>query len=313
MSLPKVRLRKLLSIQVCISKKKQPKKPLLFIHFFTFSETRVAKGVQFLRNRVRYTVKARREVILSAGSFESPKLLMLSGIGPAQHLAELGIPVIVDLPVGQTMYEHIGVLGPMVLTDNIDNLLSLEQILVPPTGIVDFLNGKGPLTSNGVETLTYLRTQFSAYPDLDYPDVEIMQSFVSVGYDSTTGTAKSFRITDQTYDAVFKPLENRRAFQFLPLLLHPRSKGFLKLRSTNPFDSPLFYPNYYEDDLDLETLVASIREVIRILEQKPFQDIGAKLFEAKVPGCDFEFNTHEYWRCYVMHLTTTFHHQVREK
>jgi len=273
-------------------------------------ETKVAKGVEFLRKRARFTVKARREVILSAGSFESPKLLMLSGIGPATHLKELGIPVLKDLPVGQTLYEHIGVLGPVVITNNIDNLLTMESILVPPKGIADFFNGQGPLTSNSVETLTYLRTPFSAYPDTDYPDVEIMQAFTTVSFDSTGATAQSFRLTDEVQEAVFKPLINQRAFQFLPMLLHPRSNGFLRLRSTNVSDSPLFYPNYYDDDRDLEALVHAIREIMRIVSQEPFQEIGARMYEAKVPGCDYEFNTHEYWRCYVSTMSATFHHQV---
>lgn len=75
-------------------------------------------------------VRARKEVILSAGAFESPKLLMLSGVGPAQQLRHLDIPLVKDLPVGQTMYEHMGVMGPMFTMSNVnDGIVNLDEIL----------------------------------------------------------------------------------------------------------------------------------------------------------------------------------------
>jgi choline dehydrogenase-like flavoprotein len=269
-----------------------------------------AKGVEFHFDKKKFQVKATREVILSAGSFESPKLLMLSGIGPAEQLAQHGIKVIKDLPVGETLYEHLGVLGPLVIINNIDNLISMDSLLNPKS-LFEWLSGKGPLTSNSVETLTYMRTNYSMFPDEDIPDIEVMQAFSDVSYDTSPGTRKAFRLTDEVYDAVYKPLEKLRAFQFLLLLLHPRSKGHMRLKSKNPYHYPLFYPNYFDDERDLDTFVAGIREVIRIIQQKPFQDIGARLHEAKVPGCEgLEFNSDEYWRCYSMHMTITYHHQV---
>jgi choline dehydrogenase-like flavoprotein len=236
---------------------------------------------------------------------------MLSGIGPTDHLRKFGIDVIKHLPVGETLYDHIAVLGPIYTANkNLDQLISLEA-LPRSRVLLDFLAGKGPLTTNGVESILFLKTNVSKSLDSDYPDIEVMETFSTVAFDSGPGLNLSFRLTGKTYDAVFRPLLNQRSFQFLPTLLHPRSKGNLKLRSKNPLDKPLLYGNYLDDDHDLETLVAGIKETIRIVEQSPFQKIGAKLVEAVVPGCeDHPFNTHNYWRCYVMHLTTSFHHQV---
>lgn len=124
-------------------------------------------------------------------------------------------------------------------------------------------------------------------------------------------TRKGVRLSDEVYDAVFKPLEQRRSFQYLPMLLHPRSSGYLKLKSTNPFHHPLFYPNFFADSRDLDTIVEGIREAIRLTSLKPFQKLGVKLYEAKIPGCEsHEFNTDDYWKCYAMHLSATLHHQV---
>lgn len=124
-------------------------------------------------------------------------------------------------------------------------------------------------------------------------------------------TRQGIGLTQAAYDAVYKPLENQRSFQLLSLLLHPRSKGSMKLKSRNPFRHPLFYPNYFNDTRDIDTLLEGIRESIKIVEQPEFQQLGAKLYNASVPGCEqTEFNSDEYWRCYIQHFSGTLHHQV---
>ncbi|XP_053676022.1 glucose dehydrogenase [FAD, quinone]-like [Anopheles nili] len=274
-------------------------------------ETREATGVRFVRDRRKYTVKARKEVILSAGAFESAKLLMLSGIGPAAHLESLGIPVLQDLPVGEQLYEHPGVFGPVyIVRKPIDNYINLEDHLLPNT-FLQYLKGRGVLTTNSVESLMYVKSPVAASPDPGLPDVEIMQAFSSIDFDSSPGIRWAFRLSDETYNAYFRPIEKERSFQYLPMLLKPHTRGKLRLKSRNPFQHPQFKYQYFEDDRDIEAMVYGIEEAIRVTSQEPFRRIGVELYSKHAPGCEeYTFNTHEYWRCHVTVLTGTFHHQV---
>lgn len=106
---------------------------LLVLYFFPgFNGKFDVSGVVVRQLRAGHdvSIRARKEVILSAGAFESSKLLMLSGVGPAAHLAQLDIPLVKDLPVGRTLYEHMGVMGPVFITPKVnDGLVNLEQIV----------------------------------------------------------------------------------------------------------------------------------------------------------------------------------------
>ncbi|XP_058458023.1 glucose dehydrogenase [FAD, quinone]-like [Malaya genurostris] len=274
-------------------------------------DTKITKGVRFTHNKKLTAVKARQEVILSAGAFESAKLLMLSGIGPSKHLADLEIPVLQDLPVGETLYEHPGVLGPTFLIEKpIDNYVQLDDN-INWNNFFKLINGRGVFTTNSVESLMYIKTPVAESTDPGLPDIEIMQAFTSIDFDSGPGTATAFRLTNETYDGYFRPIENIRSFQYLPLLLKPRTRGKLRLKSRNAFHHPRFEYQYFEDDRDLEALVHGIREAIRVTSQKPFRELGVKLYTGVVPGCEsYEFNTDDYWRCHVRTLTATFHHQI---
>ncbi|XP_065092570.1 glucose dehydrogenase [FAD, quinone]-like [Ochlerotatus camptorhynchus] len=244
-------------------------------------------------------------------AFGSAKLLMLSGVGPKKHLRDLGIKLIKDLPVGETLYEHPGVIGPVFLvTQPIDNNINFESTLTLPN-MIKYLFGQGPFTSAFSEAVGYIKTPVSPYPDSDWPDVELIQTGLQLGDDITPAGQNYFRVNDEILNSYFRPLFNTRAFMYVPLLMHSRTKGSIKLKSTNPFDHPLFNYTFFDDDRDLQALVYGIKEAIRITGQKPFIDIGVEQYTRKLPGCEqFEFNSDEYWRCYAQTLTVNFYHYV---
>ncbi|XP_055592299.1 glucose dehydrogenase [FAD, quinone]-like [Uranotaenia lowii] len=274
-------------------------------------QTKEATGVKFVHGKRTYSVEATREVILSAGAFESAKLLMLSGVGPAKHLQKHGIKVLQNLPVGKQVTEHGGVFGPVFIVHNDpDGLRSLEQVATI-SEFLKFRNGTGPLTSNSVESLMYVKSPVAEDPDPGLPDVEIMQAFLSFGFDSSPAAKFAYQLSDEVDEAYFRPLNKVRAFMYLPMLLKARARGQVRLKSTNPFNHPEFRYQYFEDNRDVEALVYGILQAIRVTSQPSFKKLGVELYANKVPGCQqHKFNTLDYWRCHVRTLTATFQHQV---
>lgn len=276
--------------------------------------TRRAIGVEFAKDGKYYTARASKEVVLSAGAFHSPQLLMLSGIGPRKHLEHMGIEVLQDLPVGEVMYDHNTFPGLAFKTD--------APIAFPTgssklylAGFLEFFTSRtGLLTSlGGVESLGYIKTNESTETG-DLPDVELI--FVGGGLHTDHGRAyrKTFRLTDDIYDKVWRPLEGTaNVFSVMPMLLHPKSKGHVELRSKNPFDSPKLYGGIFTDseNKDLKTFIASIREMQRIAKSPALEKYNTRVLDTPIPGCeDFEFNSDYYWECALRHLATSLHHQV---
>ncbi|XP_055591500.1 glucose dehydrogenase [FAD, quinone]-like [Uranotaenia lowii] len=270
-----------------------------------------AYGVEYTRNKKRFRVRAKREVVLSAGAFGSAKLLMLSGVGPEDHLKSLGIQVFKNLPVGESLYEHPGVIGPVFVVNRpVDNTFNIDSIINLQNSAA-YLVGRGLFTSPYTESLTFVKTPFSPYPDREYPDVELIQVGLQAGDDLSPSPRNFFRLNDTILNDYFRALYDVRAFMFLPLLMHSRTKGSMTLKSQNPFAHPVFNYNYFEDERDLEALVYGIKTAIAITKQQPFQELGVELYQKKLPGCEaFVFNTDHYWRCYTRVVTTTFYHYI---
>lgn len=110
--------------------------------------TKITYGLEYVRNRKRFRVNARKEVILSAGTFASPQLLMLSGIGRRDHLAKIGVPLIQELQVGKSMYDHVCHFGLTFIVNTTNESLNTDRTLQLES-IREYLQGRGLLTIPG--------------------------------------------------------------------------------------------------------------------------------------------------------------------
>ncbi|KAL7288993.1 hypothetical protein TKK_0016951 [Trichogramma kaykai] len=269
---------------------------------------RKAYGVQYIRNGKKYTVKATKEVILSAGTIDSAKLLMLSGIGPKEHLEEVGINVIQNSQVGYNMYEHVGFLG---LTFMVNQSVSLSQAkLARPSVLMEYvLHNKGMMTiPGGAEALAFIRTKYA--PD-SRPDVELLFASGSLHSDGGLSLRKALGVSDELYDTVFRPVQGKDAWSIWPIVQNPRSVGRIKLRSKNPLEKPIIQPNFFEHPADVEIILEGVKHAIELSKTEPFAAYDSKLHDIKIPGCKrYEFASDDYWRCAIKHLPSMMNHEV---
>lgn len=273
-----------------------------------FDETnRKAIGVEYYKGKKKYKVFARKEVIVSAGSINSPQLLMLSGIGPKDHLISKGINVIQDLPVGRNLMDHVA-LGGLTYIVNDTSSINTDRILENPYILHEYLvHHKGPIAVPG-------GTEALAFFDLDHPNdvnghpnLELL--FINGAVSSDETIRKSFGISDKVYNQVFKKTEQKNAYMIFPMIMRPISKGWIELKDRNPFRYPAIYPNYFSDERDLDIIVAGVRISEQLSKMKAMRNLDAKLWNVPIPGCEhLQFDSDNYWKCAARHLTFTIYH-----
>jgi len=231
------------------------------------SKTNKTFGVEFVKDRRTHIARVRKEVILSAGVFNSAQLLMLSGVGPRQHLEELGIPVIKDLKVGYNLQDHVSMAALAFIINDSVSLIEGRLVFNPNYAFDYLINRKGPLTiPGGAEGVAFLQTKYSngsrpEDPDYGWPDLEIVYAPGALTGDTAGSLRRGLGITEKLYRQVYGPVAGRDAYALVPILLRPRSRGRVKLRSKDPFHSPLLYANYFDDEYDLHILVEGVKHV----------------------------------------------------
>ena len=208
-------------------------------------EGKRAVGVEYMQGKEKKVLRARREVIVASGAFQSPQLLMLSGVGDAAALGKHGIESVHHLPgVGQNLQDHIDfVFGYMSDNPNF-NGLSLKQVPRLLRAIGQYRRERrGPMTSNFAECGGFLKTR----PDLDIPDIQLH-----------FGMAMA--------DDHGRKRHNGTGFTCHVCLLRPKSRGEVTLGSADPMAAPLIDPNFFGDPADLETMVAGYKTTRRLME-----------------------------------------------
>lgn len=269
--------------------------------------TKRSYAVKFKRNNRPHTVRVRREVILSAGAIGSPQLLMLSGVGEKNHLESLNIPVIKNLKVGYNLQDHIGLGG---LTFIIDDPITFTKSRYQTFSVAMeyIMNERGPMTSlGGVEGLAFVNTKYAPQSG-SWPDIQFHFAPSSVNSDGQQ-VKKITGLRDSVYNTVYKPLKDAETWTILPLLLRPKSTGWIRLKSKDPSVYPDINPNYFTHREDVLTLIEGIRIALNVSNTASFQRFNSRPHRIPFPKCrQFAFDTDEYWECSLRHFTFTIYH-----
>ncbi|XP_023241593.1 glucose dehydrogenase [FAD, quinone]-like [Centruroides sculpturatus] len=281
-----------------------------FVTKIIFDDLKRAIGVQYDRFNKTHIVSAKKEIIISAGSINTPQLLMLSGIGPKEDLEKFEIPIISELPVGLNLQDHIFPHGVNFLIDKpVSNVA--YRTSSPTNSILYYAAGKGPWTlSNGLEGIAFINTRYSNISQ-DFPDIQIHFSSGSISSDGGSVQKEAIGLEEKVWKNYYEPFSFRDTFSFLPVLLHPKSRGYVKLKSANPYEYPIIEPNYLSKPEDVLVLIDGIKKCIELGNLEPFKKYGARIFPTTVPGCEeFKKYEDEYLECMVRTMTTTMFHPV---
>ena len=241
-----------------------------------------ASGLEFAQDGVVRRVLARREVILSGGSINSPQLLQLSGVGPGELLRGHGIPLVHDLPgVGENLQDHLNTrIVYRVNRANTLNEISRSWVRQARAGLEYALARRGALMMGAAPIGLFVRTR----PGLDSPDVQ---------YQFLAGS-------------FIKPGEAMHDFpgcQATCIPCRPESRGWLRIRSPDPAAPPAIQPNYLSTQADKDTLIAGLR-IARTVFQSPA--MAALVTGEFLPGPATE--TDEQWLDHIrQNAGTTFH------
>lgn len=292
-------------------------------NLFVSKNTRVTKliiekgkavGVEFLTPSGKTKlVYSKHEVILSAGVIMSPQILMVSGIGPREHLRKYGIRVIKDLSaVGYNYQDHVSFAG-LVFSDRKNR--SKTEIAKESS---DLVQKTFQMVSNGTATLgltkllTFIKTKESA----EYPDVEIVKLRFPYNTTKNTPNHKSrltnfFGYSEEVAGLFDKLNQGSDLLIFIPINVNEMSTGRVMLRSPNPKVYPKIYPNFLSNKEEMETMLRAIEFVVKLSKTQPMIDAGLVLERIDYPNCkNHAWLTREYWICALQNVATSFYHPV---
>jgi choline dehydrogenase len=216
-----------------------------------------ASGVEIVRNGARETLRAEREIILCGGTVNSPQLLMLSGIGPAEHLASLGIPVVVDVPeVGRNLQNHPSIALRYSCSQPVTAFKYMNPRAALGVGLRYALSRGGSLGESYIATGGYMRSD---------PALAVADTIVVMVPALVTRGGVGWRPQDL--------FPERHGFTIMMGSGRPLSRGRVLLRSADPTAHPRIFPEYFSEPEDLRALARSVRTMRDMMGARAIRDL----------------------------------------
>lgn len=250
-------------------------------------EDGVAKGVEFSRKGSKHTARAAHEVLLSAGAINSPKLLLQSGVGPADELREVGIDPVHDLPgVGKNLHDQLEVYITADTRVPISYTGEDRALRMLGHGIQYTFYKTGPATATVTEAGAFVKSD----PSLEYPDLQLHMLPVTVKWKDGSRTAEK---------------ASGHGITILACDIRPESRGEVRLQSKDASTPPIVDPNYLAAENDMEVSVKGIKLIRKVLQSPAFAPF---LGEETMPGPAVQ--TDDEIRKYILEWGKTDYHPV---
>jgi choline dehydrogenase len=246
------------------------------------------KGIEYINKKgERKSCFANKEVILSAGALGSPLILMRSGIGDPNDITKHGIDLVHELKgVGKNMQDHYGVTSSFYSTKPVTLHRSVSWIKTQIAGIKYLLFGTGDAAYPPCSGGGFIKSS----PEKDLPDTQLH-------YVSIQGEDQHFRTG----------VTKEHGFSCIAYICRPQSRGYLTLKSADPEDEPLLYPNYLSEEEDVIDLRNALRETRRILMQPAFDEFRG---DPVKPGSEINIDNDEELDNWIRENGETLYHPV---
>ena len=240
---------------------------------------------------------------------------MFSGIGPKKHLQETGIRCIKNSPgVGENLLDHPAYAGLIFLVRKgtgfiTDQVLGWKNLFYPNDNIRNYVvNRQGPLTNPIFNAVGYVNSNNVSSLD-ERPDLELLMSSGTLVQDAYT--RRIFGISEEYFNKYYAKNLKHDAFMIWPVLLKPKSRGKVLLRSVDAQDKPILFANYFQDRSDVETLIRGIRMAVEVGKSSAMRNHETRFYEEPVPGCEnLPYDSDAYWECALRTFSVSGNHQA---
>ncbi|KAF9408571.1 hypothetical protein HW555_011791 [Spodoptera exigua] len=253
-------------------------------------EDRTAVSVEAIYKDNTYTFRANKEIILSAGAFNTPQILQLSGVGSKEVLDSLGIEQVQNLPVG----DELRILPTVVVVQKtkkhvfVPSIPSLVPAIIPSRIPFPVLLGNTPL--NKSEDFP----DYQSYNLMLPHDTPYLLLACTAVYGYSFDTCLRWQTQVVSRDAVYSVVVNLNAV----------STGTVRAKTTDINDAPLIETGFYSENEDLEGAVDNLLDLLSVQDSATLKDLGAAVVGVDLPECaDKEAGSREFWKCYVLHRT----------
>lgn len=263
-------------------------------------ENESAVGVKALSNGEELVFFANKEVVVTAGTFNTPKLLMLSGIGPKASLEELGIQVVKDLPVGEGLNDHIMVLYYIAAdsgtcqSNERDDSFEVIKYLYDSSGVLSYSDS----------IAAYLPQKGK---DPNVPHFALYPTCVSKGGLTYEMCLQSIGYTNETCMKIAQENEHHELIAIGVVLLKPQSRGRVTLSSAVPTDEPLIFSGNFQDKTDMEQFPEAVKVALSLTNSTHLKALNARVVDLMPEICK-SLEGDEAIRCQVRALATTAWH-----